>query len=79
MFFVVIFSLFSFYQEEKTRYKPERDTIYKVVSKDKSTGLSICSCGKNNFKLLKIPEDITNEMSFVKNFSGYKIVNSSNN
>ncbi len=79
MFFVVIFSLFSFYREEKTRYKPERDTIYKVVSRDKSTGLSICSCGKNNFKLLKIPEDITNEMSFVKSFSGYKIIDKSNN
>lgn len=79
MFFVVVFSLFSFYREEKIRYKPERDTIYKVVSRDKSTGLSICSCGKNNFKLLKIPEDITNEMSFVKSFSGYKIIDSNNN
>lgn len=79
MFFVMAISLFSFYREEKTRYKPEKNTIYKVVSRDRSTGLSICSCGKNNFKLLKIPEDITNEMSFVKSFSGYKIVNRNNN
>ncbi len=64
--------------EEKNKYLPKKDTMYRVVNIDKYSKLAICTTDEKNFFLFKITPNITNGVCFIRKRSGYNVIEREN-